>query len=147
MLSFMYSSGKILMPSPTSFEPQSKHPWFYCSICVKIHTSYYWLLLGLFFYKIALLSNLPTRFYYATCILYKRIYFKIISMSSQQLFCMFPYCLSIVGTSDGTQTHLNDLSGGHCNDTKNGIFMKIEVYVCKKSNLTYTGNVQWLQCN
>ena len=55
---------------------------------------------------------------------------------------MFPYCLSIVGTSDGTQTHLNDPVGGHCNDTKNGIFMKIEVYVCKKSNLTYTGNVQ-----
>ncbi|KAM7440788.1 Ephrin-B2a [Porites harrisoni] len=43
-----------------------------------------------------------------------------------------------IGTSDGTQAHLNDLSGGHCNDTKNGIFMKIEVYVCKKSNLTYT---------
>ena len=68
-------------------------------------------------------------------------------MSSQQLFCMFPHCLSIVGTSDGTQAHLNDLSGGHCNDTKNGIFMKIEVYVCKKSNLTYTGNDQLLQCN
>ena len=68
-------------------------------------------------------------------------------MSSQQLFCMFPYCLSIVGTSDGTQTHLNDPTGGHCNDTKNGIFMKIEVYVCKKSNLTYTGNVQLLHCN
>ena len=145
MLSFMYSSGKILMPSPTSFEPQSKHPWFYCSICVKIHTSYYWLLLGLFFYKIALLSNLPTRFYYATCILHKRMFF--ISMSSQQLFCMFPYCLSVVGTSDGTQTHLNDPTGGHCNDTRKGIFMKIEVYVCKKSNLTYTGNVQFLQCN
>ena len=99
------------------------------------------------FYKIALLSNLLTRFYYATCILHKRIFFKIISMSSQQLFCMFLYCLSIVGTSDGTQTHLNDLSGGHCNDTKNGIFMKIEVYVCKKSNLTHTGNVQLLQYN
>ena len=68
-------------------------------------------------------------------------------MSSQQLFCMFSYCLSIVGTSDGTQTHLNDPSGGHCNDTKTGIFMKIEVYVCKKSNLTHTGNVQLLQCN
>ena len=68
-------------------------------------------------------------------------------MSSQQLFYMFPHCLSVVGTSDGTQAHLNDLSGGHCNDTKNGIFMKIEVYVCKKSNLTHTGNVQLLQCN
>ena len=145
MLSFMYLSCKILMPNPKSFESQSKHQWFYCSICVKIHTSYYWLLLGLFFYKIALLSNLPTRFYYATCILHKRIYFKIISMSSQQLFCMFPYCLSIVGTSDGTQTHLNDPTGGHCNDTKKGIFMKIEVYVCKKSN--YKGNVQLLHCN
>ncbi|KAM7425027.1 Ephrin-B2a [Porites harrisoni] len=43
-----------------------------------------------------------------------------------------------IGTSDGTQTHLTDPSGGHCNDTKKGIFMKIEVYVCKKSNLTYT---------
>ena len=68
-------------------------------------------------------------------------------MSSQQLFCMFPHCLSIVGTSDGTQTHFNDPTGGHCNDTKNGIFMKIEVYVCKKSNLTYAGNVQLLQSN
>ena len=68
-------------------------------------------------------------------------------MSSQQLFYMFPHCLSVVGTSDGTQAHLNDLSRGHCNDTKSGIFMKIEVYVCKKSNLTHTGNVQVLHCN
>ena len=67
-------------------------------------------------------------------------------MSSQQLFCTFPHCLSIVGTSDGTQTNLNDPTGGHCNDTKFGVFMKIEVYVCKKSNPTYTGNVQLLQC-
>jgi len=43
------------------------------------------------------------------------------------------------GTSDGTESHINDTSGGHCNDTKKGIFMKIEVYVCKKNNLNDTG--------
>lgn len=43
------------------------------------------------------------------------------------------------GTSDGTESHINDTSGGHCNDTKRGIFMKIEVYVCKKNNLNDTG--------
>ena len=43
------------------------------------------------------------------------------------------------GTSDGTESHINDTRGGHCNDTKRGIFMKIEVYVCKKNNLNDTG--------
>ena len=43
------------------------------------------------------------------------------------------------GTSDGTESHINDTSGGHCSDTKRGIFMKIEVYVCKKNNLNVTG--------
>ena len=68
-------------------------------------------------------------------------------MSSRQFFVCFLIVYLNVGTSDGTQSHLNDLRGGHCNDTENGIFMKIEVYVCKKSNLTHKGNVQLLQCN
>lgn len=42
-----------------------------------------------------------------------------------------------IGTSDGTESHINDKSGGHCADTTNNIYMKIEVYVCKKSNSTY----------
>ena len=33
-------------------------------------------------------------------------------------------------TSDGKESHLNSTSGGHCNDSVNKIYMKIEVYVC-----------------
>ncbi|XP_067052747.1 uncharacterized protein [Acropora muricata] len=44
----------------------------------------------------------------------------------------------LIATSDGTQSHLNDRSGGHCNDTENNVNMKIEVYVCKKGNQTAT---------
>lgn len=44
----------------------------------------------------------------------------------------------LIATSDGTQSHLNDGSGGHCNDTENNVNMKIEVYVCKKGNQTAT---------
>lgn len=47
----------------------------------------------------------------------------------------------LTATSDGTQSHLNDGSGGHCNDTENNVNMKIEVYVCKKGNQTATGRV------
>lgn len=44
----------------------------------------------------------------------------------------------LIATSDGTQSRLNDGSGGHCNDTENNVNMKIEVYVCKKGNQTAT---------
>ena len=47
----------------------------------------------------------------------------------------------LTATSDGTQSHLNDASGGHCNDTENNVYMKIEVYVCEKGNQTATGRV------
>lgn len=53
------------------------------------------------------------------------------------------WSLSFTGTSDGTESHINDTSGGHCADTTNNIYMKIEVYVCKKSNSTYQGNFMW----
>ena len=31
------------------------------------------------------------------------------------------------------QASVNDLSGGHCNDTSKNVHMKIEVYVCNKT--------------
>ena len=68
-------------------------------------------------------------------------------MSPQHLFVCFLIVYLNVGTSDGTRAHISDSKGGHCNDTENGIFLKIEVYVCKKNNLTSTGIVQLLQCN
>ena len=41
--------------------------------------------------------------------------------------------LCLPATSDGTQSSVNDLSGGHCNDTSKNVHMKIEVYVCNKT--------------
>ena len=41
--------------------------------------------------------------------------------------------LFLPATSDGTQSSVNNLSGGHCNDTSKNIHMKIEVYVCNKT--------------
>ena len=41
--------------------------------------------------------------------------------------------LCVPATSDGTQSSVNGLHGGHCNDTYRNVQMKIEVYVCKKT--------------
>ena len=41
--------------------------------------------------------------------------------------------LCLPATSHGTQSSVNDLSGGHCNDTSKNVHMKIEVYVCNKT--------------
>ena len=41
--------------------------------------------------------------------------------------------LCLPATSHGTQSSVNYLSGGHCNDTSKNIQMKIEVYVCNKT--------------
>ncbi|XP_068725609.1 serine-rich adhesin for platelets-like isoform X3 [Montipora capricornis] len=42
-----------------------------------------------------------------------------------------------IATSDGTESHLNDTSGGHCMDVSNNIYMKIEVYVCEKGSSSW----------
>lgn len=56
-----------------------------------------------------------------------------------------------IATSDGTESHLNDTSGGHCMDASNNIYMRIEVYVCEKGNSTWTdpicqSDVGYLRC-
>ncbi|KAL9979779.1 hypothetical protein ACROYT_G017493 [Oculina patagonica] len=38
-----------------------------------------------------------------------------------------------IATSNGLISHINDTSGGHCNDTANNVYMKIEVYVCNST--------------
>ena len=54
------------------------------------------------------------------------IYYK----SIMKLLLLF---LCLPATSHGTQSSVNDLSGGHCNDTSKNVHMKIEVYVCNKT--------------
>ncbi|XP_074616004.1 uncharacterized protein LOC141875592 isoform X2 [Acropora palmata] len=54
----------------------------------------------------------------------------------------------VMATSDGTQSSVNDLSGGHCNDTSNNVDMRIEVYVCNKTGdrICDSTNVGVLTC-
>ena len=52
-----------------------------------------------------------------------------------------PYDLS-TATSDGTESNLNRTSGGHCEDSVNKIYMKIEVYVCNPRGPANQGNGQ-----
>ncbi|XP_068703227.1 serine-rich adhesin for platelets-like [Montipora foliosa] len=56
-----------------------------------------------------------------------------------------------IATSDGTESHLNDTSGGHCMDVSNNIYMKIEVYVCEKGSSSWQdpscqSDVGYLRC-
>ncbi|XP_067028756.1 uncharacterized protein [Acropora muricata] len=54
----------------------------------------------------------------------------------------------LIATSHGTQSSVNDLSGGHCNDTSKNVHMKIEVYVCNKTGdrICNSRNVGILTC-
>ncbi|XP_067028752.1 uncharacterized protein [Acropora muricata] len=54
----------------------------------------------------------------------------------------------LIATSHGTQSSVNDLSGGHCNDTSKNVHMKIEIYVCNKTGdrICNSGNVGILTC-
>ncbi|XP_044164738.1 uncharacterized protein LOC114965605 isoform X1 [Acropora millepora] len=54
----------------------------------------------------------------------------------------------LIATSRGTQSSVNDLSGGHCNHTSKNVYMKIEVYVCNKTGdrICNSGNVGILTC-
>ena len=58
------------------------------------------------------------------------------------LFFIFHF---FTATSDGTESNLNSTHGGHCNDTVNKIYMKLEVYVCH-SNMTSTGQEISFKC-
>ena len=49
------------------------------------------------------------------------------------------YFAFLTATSDGTESHINNTHGGHCADDINKVYMKLEVYVCKRSNQTYQG--------
>lgn len=48
--------------------------------------------------------------------------------------------LFFTATSGGSASHINDTRGGHCSDASKKIYMKLEVYVCKRSNQTHQGN-------
>ena len=63
----------------------------------------------------------PTKFFPYADVYYKGIL---------KLLLLF---LCLPATSDGTQSSVNDVSGGHCNDTSKNVHMKIEVYVCNKT--------------
>ncbi|XP_067026866.1 uncharacterized protein [Acropora muricata] len=54
----------------------------------------------------------------------------------------------LIATSHGTQSSVNDLSGGHCNHTSKNVYMKIEVYVCNKTGdrICNSRNVGILTC-
>ncbi|XP_067026868.1 uncharacterized protein [Acropora muricata] len=54
----------------------------------------------------------------------------------------------LIATSHGTQSSVNYLSGGHCNDTSKNVHMKIEVYVCNKTGdrICNSRNVGILTC-
>ncbi|XP_015762181.1 PREDICTED: uncharacterized protein LOC107341287 [Acropora digitifera] len=54
----------------------------------------------------------------------------------------------LIATSHGTQSSVNDLSGGHCNHTSKNVHMKIEVYVCNKTGdrICNSKNVGILTC-
>ncbi|XP_044164745.1 uncharacterized protein LOC122947298 [Acropora millepora] len=54
----------------------------------------------------------------------------------------------LIATSHGTQSSVNDLSGGHCNHTSKNVHMKIEVYVCNKTGdrICNSRNVGILTC-
>ena len=54
-------------------------------------------------------------------------------MSYKGILKLLLLFLCLLATSDGTQSSVNDLSGGHCNDTSKNVHMKIEVYVCNKT--------------
>ncbi|XP_067028407.1 uncharacterized protein [Acropora muricata] len=57
-------------------------------------------------------------------------------------------CVINTATSHGTQSSVNDLSGGHCNHTSKNVHMKIEVYVCNKTGdrICNSRNVGILTC-
>ncbi|XP_029181703.2 uncharacterized protein [Acropora muricata] len=53
----------------------------------------------------------------------------------------------LMATSDGTQSSVKGVHGGHCNDTYRNVQMKIEVYVCKKTDRTCNSkNIGILTC-
>ena len=55
------------------------------------------------------------------------------SLSFNGILRLLLLFLCLPATSDGTQSSVNDLFGGHCNDTSNNVDMRIEVYVCNKT--------------
>ena len=55
------------------------------------------------------------------------------SLSYKGILRLLLLFLFLPATSDGTQSSVDDLSGGHCNDTSKNVHMRIEVYICNKT--------------
>ena len=55
-------------------------------------------------------------------------------------YIYFSFSIFSTATSDGTESNLNSTRGGHCNDTVNNIYMKLEVYVCQSTGKEMSSN-------
>ena len=55
-------------------------------------------------------------------------------------YIYFSFFIFLTATSDGTESNLNSTRGGHCDDTVNNIYMKLEVYVCQSTGKEMSSN-------